>query len=268
VRALIIETSTVYHPHDTNEAHLETHLRSIAPVLFPDYDWCVFRALVESEDGSARPDAALVAKDYSEWWVVEVEKIEHSTIYHVEPQLRKLSGGIYAARHRATLLNENSRLEAAGVARLPIAQPRFLLIVDHATPVIHTIAAQHSFEVLQATPFKSQSNHYAMACSGVVPKLVSPRARALAFVSTVPDTRQSPYVTILRYDSEARVEYEGAFEITVAGLPTGARNDTPGQHLILRLPPHTFSQLFGGVVRFAVHDREGVLTLRPLGGNA
>lgn len=61
--------------------------------LYPDYRCFPFGGTFKFEDHVSRPDIALVAKDLSHWFVIEVELVSHSLEGHVLPQVRTFRYG-------------------------------------------------------------------------------------------------------------------------------------------------------------------------------
>lgn len=61
--------------------------------IYPNYNCFPFGGTFRLEDNVARPDIALVAKDMSHWFVVEVELVSHSLHGHVLPQIRTFRYG-------------------------------------------------------------------------------------------------------------------------------------------------------------------------------
>ncbi|RAI57549.1 hypothetical protein [Roseicella frigidaeris] len=60
---------------------------------YAGYRCVVFGGSFDYEGSIRRPDLALVARDYSHWFVVEVELLSHSLEGHVLPQMRALRFG-------------------------------------------------------------------------------------------------------------------------------------------------------------------------------
>jgi hypothetical protein len=67
-------------------------LRALAGI-YRDYRCIVFGGSFQWESVIKRPDLALVARDFSHWFVLEVELLTHSLEKHVLPQLRTLRYG-------------------------------------------------------------------------------------------------------------------------------------------------------------------------------
>lgn len=71
----------------TEDEFTVSSLRALACV-FRAYQCVRFTGTFEFEGVAARPDLALVARDLSHWFVVEVELVSHSLEGHVLPQVR------------------------------------------------------------------------------------------------------------------------------------------------------------------------------------
>jgi len=80
-------------PSEPPEAEFEWHVVKALTCLFPQYDCITFGGAFSYEDEVKRPDLALIAKDFSHWFVVEVEIASHSLEGHVLPQIRALRFG-------------------------------------------------------------------------------------------------------------------------------------------------------------------------------
>lgn len=79
------------------DAALETEFEYIVAkalmCVYPNYHCILFGGTFKLENQVSRPDLALVAKDFSHWFVIEVELISHSLEGHVLPQIRTFRYG-------------------------------------------------------------------------------------------------------------------------------------------------------------------------------
>lgn len=79
------------------DAALETEFELIVAkalmCIYPSYHCFPFGGTFKLEDNISRPDIALVAKDLSHWFVIEVELVSHSLDGHVLPQIRTFRYG-------------------------------------------------------------------------------------------------------------------------------------------------------------------------------
>jgi len=82
-------------PSSFPEGKFEKIITLQAPDLYPDYYVIPFKKKVVSPHGNSTPDLVFIAKDYKDWYVVEVEMSYHPYTSHVEPQVRNLAAAKY-----------------------------------------------------------------------------------------------------------------------------------------------------------------------------
>lgn len=75
------------------EAEFELMVVKALTCLYKEYQCFRFTGGFAYEDDCFRPDLALVAKDFSHWFVIEVELVSHSLEQHVLPQVRAFRYG-------------------------------------------------------------------------------------------------------------------------------------------------------------------------------
>ena len=78
-------------PTTLSEKEFEDRVVLHAPSVYPDYFVLPFKRTLETEYGPVSPDLVFLAKNYSEWCIVEIELGTHSLTAHVEPQTQKLA---------------------------------------------------------------------------------------------------------------------------------------------------------------------------------
>lgn len=117
------------------ESEFEEHLLSQAPHIYPHHHLVRFKPLLVSEHGSAKPDLALIDKQYRNWWIVEVELGTHSFEEHVQKQVRVFATAEYG-RHLTPLLMASAPwLHQPSVEDMLIGDPpRILVLVNEAKP--------------------------------------------------------------------------------------------------------------------------------------
>jgi hypothetical protein len=76
-----------------DETEFELIVAKALMCIYPAYYCFPFGGTFKLEDNISRPDIALVAKDMSHWFVIEVELISHSLDGHVLPQIRTFRYG-------------------------------------------------------------------------------------------------------------------------------------------------------------------------------
>src|SRR5580658_2270176 len=75
------------------ETEFELIVAKALMCIYPDHSCFPFGGTFKLEDNVSRPDLALVAKDLSHWFVIEIELISHSLDGHVLPQVRTFRYG-------------------------------------------------------------------------------------------------------------------------------------------------------------------------------
>lgn len=76
-----------------SEVELEARVVKALTCAFPNYHCFVFGGTFTLEGVGYRPDLAMVARDHSHWFVIEVELTSHSFDLHVLPQVRAFQYG-------------------------------------------------------------------------------------------------------------------------------------------------------------------------------
>lgn len=80
-------------PDAPNEAEFEFAVVKALSCVYSSYRCVVFGGGFRYDDRVYRPDLALVARDFSHWFVIEVELVSHSFDGHVLPQVRAFQYG-------------------------------------------------------------------------------------------------------------------------------------------------------------------------------
>lgn len=76
-----------------SETEFECLVAKALTCVYPEYQCIVFGGGFKLEDDISRPDLALIAKDCSHWFIIEVELASHSLNRHVLPQVRAFRYG-------------------------------------------------------------------------------------------------------------------------------------------------------------------------------
>jgi hypothetical protein len=173
VEAITVD-SAFFQPTRVTEEVMEGLIRTAASALFPGYDYFDFRPAIRCGSGTRHPDGALLSRDDTTWWVVEVESHTHSVDEHIEPQLRDLATGFYGPDAFAYL--DRHRNFDASVYAVDVYEPSFLLVIDALTSDIRDAAVRTGCQTLECVPFRSVSAQYALAVSGFRPRRDVPRA--------------------------------------------------------------------------------------------
>jgi hypothetical protein len=157
-------------PTGTYESVYEALIKAHAVQLWPRFHAVNFKATVYANGEGVKPDLVLIEKDYSEWWVVEVEMAHHALESHVYPQAKKLTDAFYGDDEAERIATTCSALDINKVKQmLKDLPPRVLVIVHKPKPdwarrlsTINALVAV--FEV-----FRSDENKYLFRVNGEHP---------------------------------------------------------------------------------------------------
>src|SRR5208283_903039 len=90
-------------PSTFSETEFEDRVIAHAPNVYPEYFVIPFKLTVSSPSGNQKPDLVFIARDYSDWWVCEVEMGYHDFNGHVEPQVQGLTEAHYGENEASYL---------------------------------------------------------------------------------------------------------------------------------------------------------------------
>ena len=143
-------------PTGVYETVYEGMVKAHAPNLWPRFQGVHFKANVYAGAEGVAADFALVERNYTEWWIVEVELAHHSFENHVLPQTRKLAEAKYGEDEAVKLCEACPKLDLSKVkSMLKEHQPRVLVVVnkprlDWIKPLAKHEAALAVFEIFQS----------------------------------------------------------------------------------------------------------------------
>jgi len=139
--------------------------------LYPDYLAVEFKTLVSSPDRAAKADFALVAQDYRDWWVVEVEMGHHDFERHVIPQVRTLASASYGAREAEYLCERAPNLSRRAILDMMKGrQPRVLVVIDSAQLDWADKLRRYDAALAIIQVFRSDRNRYVYRINGERPR--------------------------------------------------------------------------------------------------
>lgn len=78
---------TLSDPDAPSESEFEPITIRAFGCLYPQYQCVVFGGRFLYEDENRKPDLAMIARNNSHWFIVEVELLSHSLESHVLPQV-------------------------------------------------------------------------------------------------------------------------------------------------------------------------------------
>lgn len=153
-------------PDAPSEAEFENKVAKTLACVFPEY-WCiVFSGGFRLDTQVYRPDLALVARNYSHWFVVEVELVSHSFDRHVLPQVRAFQYGVPLSDAAAQLAKELS-ISRSHAATLISHVPRNVAVVANQRRASwETSLRAHTIQLLTVSAFRSPSGTEALELDG------------------------------------------------------------------------------------------------------
>ena len=182
-----IEPSTLY------EIEFESQIAVHATSVYPNYFVIPFKKSVRAwnsrtgQDEGVTPDLAFIAKDYQEWWVVEVEMGYHSLKNHVIPQVSKLVNADYTADVAIYLAKQSCDLDSDNVQSLIKNSDTKVLVIlnqfitDWTKTLKETGASVAVFEV-----FRGEDGREIFRANGEYPSTYTEMASDCFFHPTVP----------------------------------------------------------------------------------
>jgi hypothetical protein len=152
------------------DAALETEFELIVAkalmCIYPNHHCFPFGGTFKLEDNVSRPDLALVAKDLSHWFVIEVEIISHSLDGHVLPQVRTFRYG-EPQSDCISVLSKALSLDRFQAEQILHSVPRTVAVIANKRHRDWEIALRSlEVQMLTVSAFNSQSGLQAVEVDG------------------------------------------------------------------------------------------------------
>lgn len=155
-------------PDGPSEAEFEHKVARVLTLLYPHYRCILFSGSFLHDAEIFRPDIALIARDFSNWFVIEVELTSHSFERHVLPQVK-------AFRYGTPLPDCVTQLAAA----LAVTQAQAQTLVEHVPRAVAVIANRrdisweialtaHAIQFLAVSAYTSQAGLEALELDGEI----------------------------------------------------------------------------------------------------
>lgn len=153
------------------EDDYERLLLANAPSLFPSYVAVPFKGKVYSDNDAARPDFALVHKQYRDWYVVEAEMAHHPFSGHVRPQIETLSRAYYGEETAIRIAERSKVLDRDRMISVTKGhQPQVLVVVNANVPTWARDLKHLGALVATVEVYRSMTNRYALRLDGECPE--------------------------------------------------------------------------------------------------
>lgn len=155
-------------PELPSEAEFEAITLRAFGCLFPQYQCIVFGGRFLYEDEYRKPDLAMIARDNSHWFVVEVELVSHSLEGHVLPQVRNFRYG-EPQKECAGILSRELAIDLGEAQTLIERVPRAVVVVANKSRSDwqHAMRA-HQIQLLTVTRFASDEGREAFEIDGTL----------------------------------------------------------------------------------------------------
>ncbi|MEP9387254.1 hypothetical protein [Mesorhizobium sp. KR9-304] len=118
----------VWDADAARESEFEFVVAKALTCIYPNYHCFPFAGSFKLEDNVSRPDIAMVAKDMSHWFVIEVELISHSLDAHVLPQIRAFRYGEPQA-DCISILSRELQLDRDQIRTFLMGVPRTVAVI-------------------------------------------------------------------------------------------------------------------------------------------
>jgi hypothetical protein len=157
---------TMSDPDVASEAEFEGVTLRAFGCLFPQYQCVIFGGRFLYEGECRKPDLAMVARDRSHWFVVEVELVSHSLEGHVLPQVRAFRYG-EPQTECASVLSRELAIDLGEAATLVQRVPRAVVVVANRLRADweQSIRA-HQGQMLVVTRFTNPAGREAFEVAG------------------------------------------------------------------------------------------------------
>lgn len=153
-------------PSSAMEVEFESWVVKGLTCLFPAYHCVVFSGDFIHEGNFFRPDLALIARDFSHWFIIEVELASHSFRDHVLPQVRSFRYGEPApgcAKSLAMALGVEEARAAVLLERVPYG---VAVVINQDQKDWEIALRSHDIQVLVVSSYTSKSGIEAIEVNG------------------------------------------------------------------------------------------------------
>lgn len=153
-------------PDAPTEAEFELAVAKILSCVYAKYQCFVFGGTFRHEQRGYRPDLALVARDFSHWFIIEVELVSHSFEGHVLPQVRAFRYGEPQPDCVAILARELV-IPPAQAETLLLHVPKSVAVVGNRKDREWEVAlAAHEIQMLSVSVFRTPAGGEAVEVEG------------------------------------------------------------------------------------------------------
>jgi hypothetical protein len=153
-------------PSGLTESEFESWVVKGLICMFPNYLCVVFSGGFSHEGNVYRPDLALVARDYSHWFIVEVELTSHSFKEHVLPQVCGFRYGEPDQGCAKALAGSLGLSELQAHTLLQFVPYGVAVIINRENPEWDVALRAHGIQVLVVSSYVSKTGVEAIEING------------------------------------------------------------------------------------------------------
>ncbi len=153
------------------EVDFEALLLEQAEILYPEYFMVDFKTAVSSDHGVAKPDMALIEREYRRWWIVEIE-LAHHPRSHAVRQVEVFATANYGLKEAEYLKQHNPSLHLGMLTdMMKGAPPGVLVIVNGLKPKWADELIRYDAIVATVEMFRSDRNQHILQVNGAYPSV-------------------------------------------------------------------------------------------------
>lgn len=155
-------------PDGRTESEFEFAVATALSCLYTGYRCIVFNGGFRYDNHVFRPDLALVARDLSHWFIIEVELVSHSLDAHVLPQVRAFEYGT-PEPDCVSILARELAIDPSQARTMLDYIPRAVAVVANRRDDRWLAALNaHNVQMLTVSVFRSSSGAEAVELDGVL----------------------------------------------------------------------------------------------------
>jgi hypothetical protein len=133
-------------PDAPYEVELEAAAIKVLSCIYPRYQCFVFGGGFEYDGRLSRPDLAMVASDFTHWFIIEVELVSHSLKGHVLPQVTAFRYGT-PQPDCITILERELGIDRSRARTLLDHVPRSVVVIANSRdPIWETSLSAHNIQ--------------------------------------------------------------------------------------------------------------------------
>ncbi len=159
---------TLADPDEPLEAEFEIAVAKVLSCSYPGYQCVVFGGRFRYDDRMYKPDLALVARDYSHWFVIEVELASHSFDQHVLPQAKAFRYGEPQADCGGILARELAITQSQADTLLRFVPRSVAVIVNRPDTPWQSALKAHDVQILTVSIFRTSGGSEAVSIDGAL----------------------------------------------------------------------------------------------------